>query len=267
MGPEKPSLNLEDIAKFAGVSRSTVSRVINNAPNVSETTRARVLEVIEEHNFTPNVAARSLVTQRSQVLGIYIPHLVDELFADPYFSILIQSITTRANEQDYDVMLWLTGQQSISEHLHRRALDNRLVDGLVLASTSKYDPFPPTLLERGRTFICNGRPFENDQAYNYVDTTNQRGAQQAVEHLARLGRKRIATVTGRMDLTSGYDRLQGYRHGMEQLGLPCDDSLIAESDFTEIGGYMGMRRLLPYKPEAVFVASDLMALGALRAIR
>lgn len=263
----KNSLKLEDIARLAGVSRSTVSRVINNAPNVSDDTRQRVLAVIEEHHYTPNLAARSLVTQRTRVLGIYIPYVVGNLFADPFFPILIQALTARANEQDYDVILWLTGQHGPSDHLHRRVLDNRLADGLILASTPELDKLSERLLERGHTFVLNGRPWENEQAYNYVDVANQRGAQQAVEHLAHLGRQRIGTITGRLDIVSGYDRLVGYRQALEQLGLAYDTALEAEGDFTDNGGYIAMRCLLQHKPDAVFVASDHMALGALRAIR
>ncbi|HML22345.1 MAG TPA: LacI family DNA-binding transcriptional regulator [Aggregatilinea sp.] len=261
------TLKLEDIARIAGVSRSTVSRVVNDDPNVSEQTRQRVLEVIEEHNFTPNVAARSLVTQRTRMLGIYIPYLVGNLFSDPYFPMFIQATTARANDQDYDVMLWLKSSTITMDHLRRRVLDNRMADGLILASTPRNDRLTDLLLERGRTFILNGRPWEHEDSINYVDTSNVRGAQQAIEHLVRLGRRRIATVTGRIDLNSGYDRLIGYRRGLEEMGLELDSKLEADGDFTEVSGYLGMRKLLPEKPDAVFVASDHMAIGVLRAIR
>ncbi|MCD4685062.1 MAG: LacI family transcriptional regulator, partial [Anaerolineae bacterium] len=91
--PRNPSLNLEDIARLSGVSRSTVSRVVNNSPNVREDTRERVLEVIRKHKFTPNLAARALVTQRTQVIGMYVPYFVSDLFSDPYFPVLIQALT------------------------------------------------------------------------------------------------------------------------------------------------------------------------------
>ena len=260
------NLNLEDIAQLAGVSRSTVSRVVNNDPRVREQTRQRVLKIIAEHNYTPNIAARSLVTQRTQLLGLYIPYFVSDLFTDPYFPMLIQAITTRATEQEYDVMLWLRGSSISPDHFHQRVLDNRMADGLILASTSRGDRLAQRLLERGQTFIVNGRPWENADEMNYVDTANVEGAQQAVEHLARLGRKRIGTITGRLDVISAYDRLIGYRQALERLGLPYDPALEAQADFSETGGYIAMRRLLQQRPDAVFVASDHMAVGALRAI-
>ncbi len=261
------TMKLEDIARLSGVSRSTVSRVVNDDPNVSAQTRQRVLKVIEEHNFAPNLAARSLVTQRTRMLGIYIPYLVGNLFSDPYFPTFIQATTARANEQDYDVMLWLKGNADSMDHLRRRVLDNRMADGLVLASTPRHDGLIQLLLERGKTFILNGRPWEHEDSINYVDTSNVRGAQQAIEHLARLGRRRIATITGRIDLNSGYDRMIGYRRGLEDMGFKLDPRLEVEGDFTEVSGYLGMRKLLPERPDAVFVASDHMAIGTLRALR
>jgi LacI family transcriptional regulator len=259
-------MKLEDIARLAGVSRSTVSRVINNDPNVSEKTRAHVLQVIAENHYVPNTAARALVTQRSCVLGLYIPYQVGDLFTDPFFPVLIQALTSRANAQDYDVMLWLKGTQTTLEGLHQRVLDNRMTDGLVLASTFKGDPLPEALLQRGRTFILAGRPWQHEDRINYVDAANEDGAEQAVEHLARLGRRRIATITGRLDVIAGRDRLAGYRKALDRLGLERDPALEVGGDFSEAGAYLGMQRLLPHQPDAVFVASDHMGLGALRAI-
>lgn len=261
------AMNLEDIARISGVSRSTVSRVINNSPNVRPDTRERVLRVIAENNYSPNVVARSLVTQRTRVIGIYIPYFVSDVFADPYFPTLIQAVTTYANEQDYDVMLWLRGQNAAPTHLHRRVLDNRITDGLILASTAKDDPLLDHLLERGRPYILNGRPWQHADNTNYVDATNYQGAQQAVEHLMRLGRQRIAHISGKADMNAGYDRMMGYMDSLRRNGIQFDSNLLFEGDFTETSGYVGMRRLLTANPDAVFVASDHMALGALRALR
>ena len=259
-------MNLEDIAKLAGVSRSTVSRVVNNDPHVSEPTRQHVLQIIEQHNFVPNLAARALVTRRTNLLGIYIPYFVDALFTDPYFPVLIQSIVTCANEYDYDVLLWLRGEQSQPEHLYQRVLDNRMADGSILASTFKDDPLPGAMLKQKRPFILNGRPWHHADAISYVDTANVQGAELAIEHLARLGRRRIATITGREDVISGYDRLVGYRQAMDRLGVPRDPQLEVSGDFSETRAYEVMQTLLPHRPDAVFVASDQMAVGALRAI-
>jgi LacI family transcriptional regulator len=262
-----PPKNLEDIANLCGVSRSTVSRVINNSTNVREETRQRVLKVIAEYNFAPNVAARILVTQRTHVLGVYIPYVVSDVFMDPYYPMLLQAISTFANAQDYDVMLWLRGQNVSATELHQRVLDNRITDGLILSAAPLNDPLINVLIERGRPYILNGRPWHHTDITNYVDAMNREGAQQAVEHLVRLGRRRIATITGMLELCSGYDRLIGYRDTLQQMDMPLDENLKYVGDFTERSGYMGMRCLLQHNPDAVFCASDLMALGAIRALR
>jgi len=265
--PPPKNLNLEDIARLSGVSRSTVSRVINRSPHVSEETRQRVNDVIAAHNYVPNTAARSLVTQRTRVLGLYIPHVVGDLFTDPYFPMLIQGISLHANQREYDVLLWLHGSADQPTYQHRRVLDNRMADGLILASTARDDPLLELLAGQARPVVVNGRPWQHADAANYVDATNVQGARQAILHLARLGRRRIATIAGRLELCSGHDRLLGYREGLAQADLPHDPELEARGDFTESGGYTAMRRLWPQRPDAVFVASDQMALGALRALR
>lgn len=267
MPDKSSSLNLEDIARLSGVSRSTVSRVINNSPNVRDETRERVLAVIRKHNFTPNLAARALVTQRTQVIGMYVPYFVTDLFSDPYFPVLIQALTSRANEQNYDVLLWLRGPDASPSHLHQRVLDNRISDGLCISSVPESDPLIEELLERERTFVLIGRPWQQADITNYVDTENYQGAQQAIEHLARLGRRRIAHIAGRLDVISGCDRLRGYRDALRRLDLPFEDALVVEGDFSDTSGYIAMRQLLPARPDAVFVASDRMALGALRALK
>jgi LacI family transcriptional regulator len=241
--------------------------VINHSPNVNEATRQRVLQVIREQHYTPNFAARSLVTQRMHMLGLYVPYFISDLFNDPYFPTLLQAITTRANECDYDVMLWLRGADDTLGRLHDRVQNHRMTDGLILASTPRDDTLLDELVARGRTFVLNGRPWRHAETISYVDAENVQGAQQAVEHLARLGRRRIATITGRLDICSGHDRLQGYRAALEHVGLPIDPALIAEGDFSEDSGYRAMQRLLGARPDAVFAASDRMALGALNALR
>ncbi len=258
-------LNLEDIAKLAGVSRSTVSRVINGHPNVSPETRRRVLDVIARENFQPNPAARTLVTSRTQVLGIITPQAATSIFTDPYFPTLIQGVTRVANQHDYAVMLWLANTGEDADPLYRRILGSRLMDGVVVASVVDGDPLIPQLIERDFNFVVVGRPtFDN---LNYVDVDNRRAARIAVEHLIRLGRRRIGTITGRLDMVAGQDRLNGYKDALLASGLPVEPELIAEGDFSEASGYVGMKALLERGVDGVFAANDVMAISAMRAIR
>jgi LacI family transcriptional regulator len=255
---------IEEVAKLSGVSRSTVSRVINNDPNVKESTRARVQEVIRRVNFQPNSVARGLASGRTRIIGLVLPTAHSSLFTDPYYPGLIQGITAACNAQDYSVMLWLTNQEQERSKIHQLASDS-LLDGVVIASYLIDDPILEILIKTGLPFLLIGRHPSRDDL-NYIDVDNFNGAREAVVHLLRLGRNRIATITGPSKMIAGLDRRAGYERAFRERGLSIDPALIVEGDFTESGGYNSMLRLIPHNPDAVFIASDSMALGALRAL-
>jgi LacI family transcriptional regulator len=258
-------VNLEEIAKLSEVSRSTVSRVINNDPNVNESTRERVWAIVRQVNFHPNAAARGLAAGRTQVLGLVIPMGVSALFTDPYFPILIQGVASACNANDQSVMLWLA-EPEYERRTIRQIMHSGLIDGAIVASMLMDDPVVQALAEGDLPFILVGRHPTNTRV-SYVDTDNLDSARKMVAHLLRLGRSRVATITGPQNMIAGADRLAGYSAALHDRGLAVDLELIIESDFTEAGGYSAMQRLLPRQPDAVFVASDIMAIGALRAIR
>jgi len=258
-------LTLEKIAQLAQVSRSTVSRVINDDPNVNDKTRLRVQQVIEQINFQPNTAARSLAGGRTRILGFVIPMGVSALFSDPYFPLLIQGVSSACNTLDYSVMLWLA-EPEYERRTLRQVLHNRIIDGFIIASMIMDDPLLKPLMEGNLPYILIGRHPTNPDV-SYVDVDNQNAARDAVSYLLRSGYRRIATIAGPQNMIGGVDRLEGYRAALRQWNLPCEDALIVESDFTEDGGYQAVQKLLPLQPEAIFTASDSIALGALRAIK
>jgi LacI family transcriptional regulator len=257
-------MNLEEIAKLSNVSRSTVSRVVNNDPNVKEQTRVRVLQVIRQVNYRPNAAARSLAAGRSHILGLVIPTGVSALFTDPYFPILIQGVSSACNVHDHSVMLWLA-EPEYERHMIGQITGSGLVDGVIVASALMDDPLNKAIFESDLPAIMVGQHpiFPN---ISYVDVDNRRGSQDIVTHLIRLGYRRIATITGPLNLIAGADRYEGYRAALKERGLTPAPEWAVEGDFTEAGGYGAMQRLLPHRPEAVFAASDIMALGSLRAV-
>jgi LacI family transcriptional regulator len=259
------SFTLEEIAKLAGVSRSTVSRVINDQPNVREPVRERVWQVIRETGYQPHAAARSLVTRRTRIVGVIIPEAVATLFTDPFFPHLLCGVTQTCNSQGYQLMLSLFSGPAGPEEMYRRVVGGGHLDGVVVASTRVDDPLIGRLVDDRVPFVMVGR--HPDERVRYVDIDNVAAARMAVDHLARLGHRRIGTITGPLDMISGADRLEGYRQAMEAHRLPVDDALIAEGDFTEASGMVAARRLLSLPVTAIFAANDIMAVGALKVIR
>lgn len=265
-------MNLETIARLSGVSRSTVSRVINNSPNVSPEVRERVLGVIRDTNFQPNVAARSLAAGSTRILGLVIPMGVSRVFVDPYFPLLIQGVSSACNELDYTVMFWMM-EPEYERRILRQILHSGLIDGVVITSMQIDDLLVDALLEHQFPVVLIGRPRrlphagESGASVDFVDVDNAGSARMAVQHLIGLGRRRIATITGPQNMVAGVDRLAGYSQALAQAGLPEDPALVACGEFTQEAAYSAMQRLLPACPDAVFVASDSMAQGAVRAIQ
>jgi LacI family transcriptional regulator len=257
-------LTLDDIARLCGVSRSTVSRVINADVNVKDETRQKVQEVVDSYNFQPNLAARGLASGRTNVLGVVVPAGVAAIFTDPYFPLLLQGISAVCNNRAYSVMLWLA-EPEYERRMISRILHNGLVDGVIVASIIMNDSIIQSLIESKMPFILIGRHPTLD--VNYLDVNNLQASRMATMHLVRLGYKRIATITGVLNQVAGYDRYQGYMKALQDSDNPVRPELVAEGEFSEESGYAGMQRLLKYKPDAVFAASDMMAYGAMRALR
>ena len=256
---------LEEIAKLARVSRSTVSRVINDDPHVDARTRQRVLAMVQRLNYHPNVAARGLAAGRTRILGLVIPMGVSALFTDPYFPLLIQGVSAACNAHDHSVMLWIA-EAEYERRMIRQILHNGLVDGVIVASNLLNDPLVDALSASRIPFVMIGRHPEKENL-NHVDVDNRRSAREMVEYLLRHGCRRIGTITGPKNMIAGMDRLEGYLDALRGNGIAVEPALIAEGDFSEASGQAAMQRLIPGEPDAVFVASDSMAVGALRALR
>ncbi|UYN89139.1 MAG: LacI family DNA-binding transcriptional regulator [Anaerolineales bacterium] len=253
---------IEEIAKQAGVSRSTVSRVINDDPNVSERTRQRVLDVISSNNYVPNRAARKLAGGRTGIIGLVIPIGVSNLFVEPFFPILVQSVTNRCNHLNHSVMLWL-GEPERERRSISQILSNDLLDGVVVSSLQDRDPIVAALHQSQIPFVLIGR-YPDSLPVSFVDIDNEECTRQAVKYLIQIGRKRIATITGVEGTLVYRARLEAYRATLAEAGLKVDENLIAQGGFVEEGGYAAMRKLAPFRPDAVFATNDAMAVGAIR---
>ena len=259
-------LTLEDIARLAGVSRSTVSRVINNHPSVRGSVRTRVLEVIQNTGFHPNLAARALVSKRSWMLGLVVPRSVSSFFTDPYFPFLTQGIAQACNQHNFTLGFFLVSTKEDEDKIFPRVSRKGYLDGIIVQSGQIGEGLIDRLNNADIPLVIAGRPLQPNNL-SYVDVDNVTAAAIAVNHLIGLGYARIATITGPVDNTVGIDRRAGYEQALAQHGLPVEADLMVAGDFTEPGGYAAMKKLLPTRPRAVFAASDGMAIGAMRAIQ
>jgi DNA-binding LacI/PurR family transcriptional regulator len=262
------SPTLEQVAALAGVSRATVSRVVNGSPKVRPEVRAQVERAVAKLGYVPNRAARSLVTRRADSIALVVSEPHARFFSEPFFAGMVRGVSAALAETGVQLLLLIAHDLPDRGRLERYVVGGH-VDGVLLASLHGDDPLPAILERAGVPAVQVGRPPGATPA-SYVDADNRGGASKAVEHLAGRGRRRIATIAGPLDMSVGRDRLDGYRDGLAAAGLAEAGELVEAGDFSEESGAAAMERLLarPGRPvDAVFAASDLMAAGALRALR
>jgi DNA-binding LacI/PurR family transcriptional regulator len=263
---------MDEVAEAAGVSRATVSRVINGAPSVDAKIREVVQRAIAATGYVPNVAARSLVTRRSNSVALVISEpdrpdnhsFLNRIFTDPYFGRITAGATSAL--RPHDIHLVVIPTDSSDHHQVVRYLRQGHVDGVLLISSHEQDTLPRQLVELGIPAVVSARPTSPIRV-SFVDVDQRLGARLAAEHLLARGCRRLATISGPLDIPSGLDRLDGYRSCLAVRGFP--DVPMIEGDFTRAGGEAAARRLLVEYPDVdgLFVANDLMAEGALRAVQ
>lgn len=266
-GIRASSPTLDEVALLAGVSRATVSRVINGSPRVSPEARQAVEAAVEQLRYVPNRMARSLVTRRTDTVAIVLSELNTRAFSDPFFAGIVRGVSATLADTDQNLVL-LTARGAREQEKLGRYVRQGHVDGVILMSLHSDDLLPDLLIDAGMPVVFSGRPLD-DRPVAYVDADNAGGAEQATRYLLEQGRRRIGTITGPRDMIAGIDRAAGYRTALEKAGLPFCPELVAEGDFTDAGGSRAMNDLLARAPDvdAVFCASDLMAVGALRILR
>ncbi|MBO3751356.1 LacI family DNA-binding transcriptional regulator [Streptosporangiaceae bacterium NEAU-GS5] len=256
---------LEAVAARAGVGRGTVSRVINGSPKVSEKARDAVMGAIQELGYVPNRAARTLVTRRTDMVALVVSESEQRVFDEPFFAGIIRGISSALSEAGLQLILSMAQNREEHERLEG-FLAGQHVDGVLLTSVHAGDPLPGRLEELGVPTVVGGRPVGFD-AISYVDIDNRAGARQAVKHLLARGCARIATIAGPQDMGVGVDRLAGYRDALLATARP---EIVAYADeFSEESGARAMQELATREPglDAVFAASDALALGAIRVLK
>ncbi|MFI8519757.1 LacI family DNA-binding transcriptional regulator [Streptomyces sp. NPDC085481] len=259
---------LEAVAERAGVSRATVSRVVNGGAGVRDALARKVREAVDELGYIPNHAARTLVTRRNGAVAVIIAEPEFRIFSDPFFERQVRGISRELSAHDTQlVLLWV--EDSGDHDRIARYLGGGHVDGALAFSLHDHDELPAIIRRAQVPTVFGGRPGwtapEGTPGVPYVDCDNRGGARCAVRHLRSLGRRHIAHITGPRDQTSALDRLHGYWDELPD----GDPSLVADGDFTREGGARAMAELLERRPDldAVFAANDLMAAGALGMLR
>ncbi|MFB4354586.1 LacI family DNA-binding transcriptional regulator [Microbacterium sp. LS_15] len=254
---------IEEVASAAGVSRSTVSRVVNGSTAVSPEALDAVQRAIAELNYVPNRAARSLASRQTHAIALIVPEDTTTFFGDPFFAAIVAGITGALRGSDYLLNLLIATDDPGDKMAS--FVRNGGVDGALIVSHHTSDVFIERVAD-AVPVVWGGRPMQRREGDFVVDVDNVAGARAATQHLLSTGRRRIATITGPLTMVSSGDRLQGFRNALADAGL----APFAEEagDYSEASGADAARRILATgTPDAIFVASDLMARGALTALR
>ncbi len=262
MRQDKKSPTIQDVARESGVSVSTVSRVLNDKDDVAAETYERVHDVIRKMGYTSSLAARSMRSHRTNVIGLIVPDVEDS------FSIQVMKGVNRAiTEIDFDLIAYTSGSIKRSSSAERERhyvslLNTSITDGIIIVtpSTTTFSTAAPVVAVDANT--------ESPECPS-VSATNLAGALSVMQYLLGLGHRRIGFIRGRSDLESANQRLEGYRAALLRAGIAIDPALIAQGDFTCERGYRSAQELLalPLRPTAIFAANDQSAIGTIRAAR
>ena len=262
----KPRVTIQHVAAAVGVSNQTVSRVINNKPDVSKVTRARVLQVIQEMGYEPNLLARGLVSNKTFTLGL----IMDD-FSDPFYAQIIAAAEAEARRLNYFFLICSAERNPSDEIKFLKLFSSRRVDGillLALPSSEEQYQYILYLCEQGLPIVSIASHLLEEKI-SIVDVDNVDGGYQATRCLLQGGRRRIGMITGPITSKATQDRLQGYQMALQEAGLPYEPDLIAFGDWTYRSGFFAMSQLLEkgLHLDGMFVQNDRMAMAAMTAIR
>ena len=254
---------IEQVAAMAGVSRSTVSRVVNGSTAVSPAAAAAVRTAIDQLAYVPNRAARSLASRQTHAIALVVPENPAQFFGDPYFAGIVTGISRRVAASEYLLNLILASDDP--DNKTAAFARGGSIDGALVASHHAEDRFIDQIAAVV-PLVFGGRPAQWSDTHHFVDVDNVAGARVATEHLIERGRSRIATITGPLSMPAGVDRRNGWRAALAAAGLP--EGPAEDGGFTTDQAEEAMRRVLASAPDtdAVFVASDMMARAAMRVL-
>ncbi|MFC5651834.1 LacI family DNA-binding transcriptional regulator [Paenibacillus solisilvae] len=257
---------IKDLAKAAGVSITTVSRALNGYSDVNEKTRSRIKRLAKELSYRPNAQAQSLVLKKTKTIGVIMSELKAANAKDGLAFEVLCGINDRAGELNYDLILFSTNPNKQLEKSYTDLCRERNVDGAILQGLRLNDPYLKEVVSQSLfPSVMIDIPLAGERV-GHVTTDNVSGARDAVRHLQELGHRRIAMINGHGEAAVSHERLSGYMLGLQEAGISYDPALVYDGRFSEEGGTEAAGRILSEHSDvtAVFCASDIMALGAMR---
>lgn len=260
-------ITIREVAKMAEVSPSTVSRVIADNPKISDETKKRVHIAMEALNYHPNAIARSLANKSTRTLGLILPNTDEDLFVNPFFIQVMRGISLYAQKKGYYIMYTYSDKEEEEVNFIKNLMNSKWVDGFILTTARKDDKCISFLKEADYPFVVIGRP-ENGENTLWVDNDNFHAMYTVVNRLIQKGNREIAFIGGPLEMNVTRNRLEGYKHALENCGIEADGKLVRETNFSEVSGYEAMKEILKTnKPTAVVTTDDLIAFGANKAIK
>ncbi|QJD84827.1 LacI family DNA-binding transcriptional regulator [Cohnella herbarum] len=259
---------IKDIAKKAGVSVTTVSRALNGYDDVNEDTRKKIKQVALELSYSPNAVARSLVSKKTRTIGLIISDINRAGAKDAFAYEVLCGINDRAGDLNYDLLLFSTNPSKQMEKSYTALCKERNVEGAILSGLRLDDPYLQEVIEQN-SFPCVLIDIpKTGENVAHVTSDSRLGAVMAVRHLLENGHRHIAMINGHNQAFVSQERFEGYKEALEQYGESADEGLVYDGKFSEDGGAEAMYQILIRNPgvTAVFCASDLMALGAMRTL-
>lgn len=263
------SVTIKDVAKAANVSPSTVSRVISDSPRISEKTKERVRKVMQELGYHPNYIARSLASNKSNVIGIVFPRSGNLAFQNPFFSEVLRGITSGANKVKHGIELAAgSNKEEIYDNVIQM-VQGRRVDGIIMLYSQKNDKITKYLQKMNFPFVMIGQPDDQEERITHIDNDNISAAKEGTNYLIELGHQHIGFIGGNKSLMVTANRLEGYKQALREANLPINEQYIIYEEFLISGGKHGVEQLLHTKtpPTALLVTDDLMSLGVLRTLK
>lgn len=259
---------IKDIAKAAGVSVTTVSRALNGYSDVNEKTRKKIEKVAKELNYSPNTLARSLVMNKSKTIGLLISGLDRGSIKDNFTFEVLVGLNKFVSESDYDLVIFSTTSSKQREKTYSQLCRERKVDGAIIQGIRTDDPYLREVVESDIPCVLIDIPIESDTV-GYITTDNMLGAKKGVQHLIELGHKDIAMINGHEFAFVSRQRLEGYYQALDAAGVSINPSWVVNGDFDEKKAEEQALKLLKLYPDitAIFCASDLMAMGAIKAAK